>query len=226
MGRPTPASILLVVAAFAAFAAHESVLVLLGTRGSRAKRELGGHAVANGVGWTLLALAGGICGLWLGGEPVIRASLLPLGFAMVMTPVILMGYEKTLAGEIAAASTLAAASIPVAVAGGLALDHACLVWGMWVIAFTASTSAVRWVISVHKGRRANDGLGAAIIVTIAAAAFTTQSWIFLCASPYLMVSWFLIAWPPNTRHIKRVGWTLLVAGILTAAAAIVFVRTV
>lgn len=224
MGRPTPASFCLVVSAFAAFIAHESLLVLLGTRGTRAKREQRSRAVGNGVAWTLLALGGGIAGLWLGGEGVIRAALVPLGLALAMTPVILLGHEKTLVGEIAAAVTLAAATIPAGVAGGLTLHHALLVWGVWGLAFTASTSAVRWVISAHKGKRAHDGLVAAAIATSAAAALTTQSWIFLCASPYLLVSWALIARPPSTRHIKRVGWTLILPGILTASATIALVR--
>jgi hypothetical protein len=224
MGRPTLASICMVVAAFAAFFAHEPLLVLLGKRGTRAKREQRGRAIRNGLGWMGVALASGMGGLWLGGEPVIRASLVPLGFALAMTPVILRGYEKTLVGEIGAAAALTAAAIPVAVAVGLTLDRALLVWAAWVIAFTTSTSAVRWVISAHKGQRAHDGLVTAFIATSAAAALTTQSWIFLAASPYLLASWILIARPPSTRHIRRVGWTLIFSGVLTASAAIALVR--
>jgi len=224
MGRPVAASACLVVAAIALFVAHEPLLVMIGARGTRAKREHGSRALRHGLGWATVALASGLVGLWLGGEPVIRAALIPLGFAMVMTPIILRGSEKTLVGEIGAAVTLAAAATPVAVAGGLAFNPSLAVWGTWVVAFTANTAAVRWVISAHKDRRNRSSIGAAAIVTTAAVVLATQSAVFLAAFPNVLLSWVLIVKPPNPRHLKRVGWTLLVGGLLTAAIAITIIR--
>ena len=150
--------------------------------------------------------------------------MIPLVLALLMTPVVLSGREKTLAGEIAAAATLAAASIPVAVTVGLAYDHVLFVWGSWVLGFTVSTAAVRCVIAIQKGRPAGREVATAFTATLGAGALTTYSVILLSTFPYVLLGWILIAQPPHARHLRRVGWTLIIAGVLTASAAITFAR--
>jgi hypothetical protein len=214
----------LVCAAIALFVAHEPLLVVLGVRGAWAKSQHGSRALRTGFSWTGIALASGVGGLWLGGESVIRGSALPVALVLTLMPIVVRGAEKTLAGEVVAALALAAAALPVAVAGGLLLEKALAVWAVWGVAFATSTSAVHWVISAHKGRRNRPSLALAAVTTAVAVVLGTQSSLLLSALPMLLVSWVLVARPPHARHLKRIGWSLLVSGTLTATTSVALVR--
>ena len=224
LGRPTIASVCLVVAAVAVFFSHEALLVLIGKRGARVQREQGGRARRVGLGWVGLALASGGLGLWLGGKTVTTVAIIPLALAVPFTALVLRGREKSLIGELAAAATLTAASLPTIASVGLSFERSLIVWGAWAIGFAVSTCAVRWVIAAHKKRRAYVELFLGAVLTIAAALLMTRHAVLLASIPYLAGSWILIARPPSTRHLRRVGWTLIAAGVLTAGAVVLLVR--
>lgn len=225
LGRPTLASILLVIGAAAAFVAHEPLLVALGLRGARARREHGGRAARLGVGCAGLALAAGLGGWSLGGLGVIFASLLPLAFVVALLPLVVAGRERTTGGEVLAGAALAAASIPVAVAGGVSLGSAALVWGAWIVAFTASTAAVRLVIARHKtGARDRSLLAVTGAATAGLVALAAATPIGLAAAPMVLAGWWLIARPPHPRNLRRVGWTLVACSTATAVLAVAIGR--
>lgn len=226
MGSLSASALLLVVAAVVLFIAHESFLVLLGARGPRAKRDHGARAMRVGLGFGTLALAAGVTGLWLGGESVLLASGLPLALLLPVLFLAVRGSERTLVGEIVAAAALAGAALPVAVAGGVPLEPAALVWGMWVVASAVSIPGVRFVIASHKGGGGRAvGLLVAGLATLACGVSIGHSWIFASAVPMVVAGWVLVAWRPHPRHLKRVGWTLVVCSTLTATSVVVLVRS-
>lgn len=221
LGRPTLASGLLVVGAAAAFVAHEPLLVALGLRGARARREHGARAAQVGVGCAGLALGAGLGGWSFGGLGVIFASLLPLAFVVALLPLVVAGRERTTGGEVLAGAALAAASIPVAVAGGVSPASAALVWATWVVSFTASTAAVRLVIARHKtGTRDRTLLAVAGAATAGLVALAAATPIGLAAAPMVLAGWWLIARPPHPRNLRRVGWTLVACSTATAVLAV------
>lgn len=221
-GSPTLVSLLLVLAAVAAFVAHEPLLVLVGARGTRARRELGARASWVGLSLLAVALAMGGLGLQAGGKAVLVASALPLAFVVVLAPLIMRGREKSTLGELIAAGALAGASVPIGVAAGLAPEVAILAWSVWVIAFSASTAAVRWVIQRARSAGPVDHSLLAIVVsaTLGAVVLTAFNRLGLASTPMLAVSWWLLARPPHPRALRRVGWALVAGSLLTAAGLV------
>lgn len=223
MGRPTPASGLLVLASLALFLAHEPLLVALGLRGRRAARDHGARARIVGLAFATLAASAGTLGLGLAGAWL--AAVPPLLLVVALAPFVIRGREKTTAGEVVAAAALAAASLPVAVAGGIALPTALATWVTWAAAFAVSTAAVRWVIARHKtGAGPRSGLAVAAVATLATALLWLHGTVALAALPMVLAGWALIARPPHPRHLRRVGWTLVATSSLTAILVVTIVR--
>jgi hypothetical protein len=217
MGSPTAASAMLVVAATAAFAAHEPALVLAGLRGTRAQREAGDRATRLAVVCAAVAMVGAVGAAVLGGAVVVVASAVPVGLALALLPFIVDHEERSTAGEVLAGAALAAASIPVAVAGGVAIEVAIAAWGAWATAFTAATSAVRWIIARHRTGHGPPTLALLTIAsTIVALAMATVWTVALAAIPTIFLAWILVARPPSPRHLKRVGWSLVASTATTA----------
>lgn len=225
MGTPSLSAVLLCAAAVAVFAAHEPLVVVLGRRGARAQREHARSAVRALVVWTAVAIVCGATGMWIGDAGVRSATALPLSLMLVCVPFVVRGTEKTAAGELIAASTLAAAAIPVAVAGGLSPFTAHLMWAAWSVAFAVTVAAVRCVITNHKlGHGERMGLAIALASTAAFATLAAYATIVWTALPVVIAGWLLIVRPPHPRHLKRVGWTLVGSSALTAALAVAAVR--
>jgi choline-glycine betaine transporter len=65
LGGITVSALLLVIATVTVFLAHEPVLVLLGNRGGRAKRETSAPAGRRLAWLVVVGLAAGLVGLWL-----------------------------------------------------------------------------------------------------------------------------------------------------------------
>lgn len=219
MGSPTIASAALTVAAIATFVAHEPLLVLLGARGRRAREEDGRRAARVGAACGIAATAAGAAGLWLGGEEVVAAAAPPVALALLLAPFILLGREKTAAGEIVAAAALSGAALPVALAGGVPFGPALVAWSAWVIGFTAGTSTVRGVIKRHKqGARSATDVALLAIATALAFALLYFQRVGAAALPMIAASWIILALAPHPRHLKKLGWTLV--GSSTATLAI------
>jgi hypothetical protein len=221
LGRPSLASGSLALGASAAFVAHEPLLVALGLRGARARREHGARATQLALGCGALALACGACGWWLAGMSVVLASIPPLLLVAALLPLVVKGLERTTAGEVLAGAALSAAALPVAAAGGVSLALGAHVWAAWVVAFTASTSAVRLVIGRHKtGARDRSLVALSAAATIAAGALSVCSPVGLAAFPMVVAGWGLVARPPHPKDLRRVGWTLVACSSATAIVAI------
>lgn len=224
-GRPTGSAYLYAISAACAFLAHEPLLVLLGHRGSRARREDAGRASTR---LALLSAGALLCGglaLTSLGPPAYAAVLLLLGGALGLGPIIWRKQERTDWGESAAACALSACAIPVALSSGVSVQMALGAWGVWSFGLVLNVLSLR--AAGHKERRTR----------LCASWFTAPSLLFLAfcliagaslyvavaALPLVGAAFGLCVWPPHPRHFRRVGWLLMGScvstGLLLVCAA-------
>lgn len=221
-GRPGLTSVALVGATAALFFAHEPVVVLRGGRGPRARAEHGGAATRRLRLCLLVGLGLGAVALARAPRPVWEAAAVAAALGLATLGHLLARVEKTLIGELVASSTLAAASAPLAVAGGVPVVTAWWMWSAWALGFAAVTCAVRDVIARGKRRRTAAPLVVLPLTVAGAAALTaTHSRWPLCAAPLVAVALALVALPAAPRRLRQTGWLLMVASLATAAWLVV-----
>lgn len=221
-GRPRGAAALLVIATAATFVAHEPALVVLGLRGGRARREEGARATRMLSVLGFVAAACGLGGLALGGSVVAAAALVPIALGGVVAWLVKSGREKSTFGELVAATAMAAAALPIAIASGWTMAHALSAWSTWIVAFSAATLGVRGVIAHRKGTATRTSRIAAVLAPAAIATIGAASgvlaWSTVVAALPIFVSALILALaPPHPRALARVGWTLVVASLVTTA---------
>jgi hypothetical protein len=228
IGRPTPGAIALATAGVAAFLGHESLLIVLGQRGSRAARERGAEAR-----WTLLffgtlTIVAGIGAIvWL--NWLARWALtLPAVLTLQLAVAVFSGTERTYAGELLAAGTLSSLSVPVAIGAGVTPRSAFTIFVVFALNFTAATTAVHAIIgrAAHATRVSGRPVSAVlmliallVLVALVRVGFIQPigPW---AALPVSVVALSLVMRPPLPRQLRSVGWTLVAA---TATAAILLV---
>ena len=220
-GRPGPAALLLAASAWALFLAHEPALVLLGRRGERVRVEEHRRAVRRLAGLGGAGTALGAAGLLLSGPSVRWAALGVVLLACVFAAVVAAGRERTAGGELLAAMTLAAVGLPVGLAAGLSPPTAGRAWAVWSIGLAALVPPVR---SVGARRRATASavtrvlpavLGLGLGIGLQGSVLTSRE--LLALAPLLLGSAWIGLAPPDPRQLRRVGWTLVGAMLLTAA---------
>jgi YwiC-like protein len=225
-------SALIACAVVAAFLAHEPLLILLGGRGPRAKREDGRRArmwlavavaVVIVVGADVAALASRAFGVrgWL---------LLPLVPAVFVAAAVIARREKSALGEIAVALTFSLIAVPICVASGAPPDTALAVGVAFAIIFVAATLSVRAIVlKVRAGgnARASSSTRAALwtFAVASTAGLVTSAlrgilpWtVLLAVAPGLVAAMWLTSFPPPPARLRTVGWTLI--AISTAATLI------
>jgi hypothetical protein len=224
------APILLVVAIIAVFLAHEPLIVLIGGRGGRARREFATVArlrVATLLGLAVLSGAGG---WWLAGPTARAWSLLPLGLALLLAPLTLTRREKTLAGELLVASALSATLVPVAVAGGLGASIALIACAVWAVIFSLGTITVRAIIARAKksgGPSWNPyfaPLLCAVAMAIAIAIAIGTDLPALAAAavvPTALVALIFGVLGVHPRNLRRMGWSLVASNLAVLAALLI-----
>ena len=225
-GGPSWVGWLFTVAAVAAFASHEPLLVVLGRRGRRARSRGGSRALrllfaTVGIGSLAAALA-----LAFGSS---SARWGALWCAVLVVPVaaqIARDAERSLVGELLTASMLPALALPVALSGGVPGGTAVGVWLVWSLSFAAATCAERDTVAHFKRGRALylrlAPLAAVAIVVVSALALGLLGRMQIVAATPLLATLLAIALrPPHPRQLRRVGWILLVASAITAALLIV-----
>lgn len=227
-------AILTATAALAAFVAHEPLVVLLGGRGARARRERRSQAIA----W--LAVSGGIA-IVAGLAAVAWAPpntrwlfAIPLTLAAALAGLLLTGREKSTLGEITSAVAFASVSIPIIGVTASPLRG-------FVVAFTfaslfiVSTLGVRVVVLKTRGGgdpRAVRATRLQLVVALAViaigvpvAALSVSTGIAaLAVLPGVAVAATLAFHPPPARRLRTVGWTLLSTTAFLAVALVVALR--
>jgi hypothetical protein len=222
MGRLTGSALLFVCCAAAMFLGHESLLVLLGRRGARAKREDGPRAARGLALLAPVALAAGVTAWSIAPSGIGALPLLPLCMAAIVGALVAYRIERTTLGEIAVGAALSSAAMPVAYSAGVATGDAWTAWVAWIVAAAAGTCAVRSILPAQKkttGPRARVGL---IVVILLGAFAVATRWptAGLAFAPTVLLAILWIAVAPHPRQLRRVGWSLA-AGTLAASAILI-----
>lgn len=221
---PSVAGAAIAVASICAFLAHEPVVVLLGHRGPKARRTLARAAwIRTGILVSSAAAATTVaCAL----SPSLLAALVPVGLnAALVAGFVWRRNEKTLFGEVAAASALASAGFLVLVAAGAPWRAALTFWAVWVAGNAAATASVRTVIASFKG---NPERASGVVLAAATAAplalLAAGRLPMLAAVPMVIVAWAIVALKPHPRALRKVGWSLVAATTTTALLTVVLLR--
>jgi hypothetical protein len=230
----TTASLLISVAAVAAFLAHEPLLVLLGRRGARAKREEQRRAAAWFAMTGAAAAATGFVGAW-SLAPDTRWSLtLPVLPAGVAGVAIIAAREKSAAAEVAVASAFSLLAVPICLAANASLSTALAVGTAFALVFVVGTLAARAIVLDVRGggdpRAARSTRIAVVVLTgagsaalAATAAASVLPWTTLvAAAPGLIAGSWLAVRPPAPARLRLVGWTLVA---VSAAAALMLIAS-
>lgn len=229
MSKPTAAALALCVASVAVFFAHEPLLILLGRRGRRAHQEMGARATRRLL--FLGVLAGLHFAAWLALAPkgAIVALSIPTLLAFAVAVAIVRGVERTAVGELLASAALSGVAVPVALSSAVAPAVAWGAWGIWCVAFSATTFAVRTVIAhgrtpVPWPRRVAAPSLAAIAVAVPLFARVLPTFEAFAALPMLVASIGLTVAPPRPKALKRVGWTLVGASVAVTCVLVIGAR--
>lgn len=229
LGRPSFASVLLTISVVTVFLAHEPVLVLLGRRGGRAKRELSMTARLRLITLIALGLPAGALGLWLAPPQTRAAALVPFALGALLTPLIFSRLEKTAVGELLVALTLSATLIPVAVAGDVPIRVALAAATVWAVAFALGTITVRGIIA--RAKKSADPSWAPVLAPLFSAAAILLA-VYLAASgrtptlatlavvPTACVALVFGAVGIHPRNLRRMGWSLVASNLGVLAALI------
>lgn len=209
-GHPRIASFLLAAAPIAAFFAHEPVRVLLGHRGTKALRVDGARARTRAVLLIGLASIFAASGLALSREARLPAILLA-PVVLVMIAFAVRNQDRTTAGEAVAAIAMAGAGAPVAASAGA---DWWFIWLAWGVGFVTVTFAVRALTA--KEERERHVLTALVFACLALGALLRLE----VAAPLGLVALVLVLWRPAVKHVRRVGWGLMVASLATAVALV------
>lgn len=221
LGQPGLPAAGFALSAILFFLAYEPAAILLGLRGPRLRERL-----ASGAGRRLrwLAPAGllaGVLALATANRETRLLALVPSALALAILPLVLARRAKTLSGEMLVVATCASMHLPVGHASGLREAGLFGPAGLWFAVLGAATLAVHAIKARQEGRgrgvrlaagaSAVLGLGSTLALAVAAAEYR---WLGLAALvPMLAITAVNLARLP-ARHLKRVGWTLVVANLV------------
>jgi hypothetical protein len=202
LAAPSVAGGLLAIAACAAFLASEPLRVVIRKKRGAPRLALL-VAIAAVAGCAGLVLAPGVL-------PIAACVVVPAAGAIVLA---WRRVEHTLVGEIVAATALAGAAAPVAVAGGVPACVAAQLWAAWALGLACMVVAVHRVLSRRKRAaswRDHAIAGGLVAVTIA----TTQ---LPVAFPLAAMSAALAIAPPRANRLRAIGVALVVASVVAGA---------
>jgi hypothetical protein len=227
IGRPTLGAAALAAAGVGAFLAHESLLVVLGQRGSRAAREQAAEARRSLLVFGGLAIVAGAAAVALDPADTRWTLLVPAAAAVLFALVVFSGRERTFAGELVAAATLAAFALPVGLAAGASRLAAGTVPIVFALFFLMATTAVHAIIPRGRPPSIRRRVASALttITGVIALALASRADLVAAVAPWAVlpvgvVALVLVARPPVPRQLRVVGWTLVAA---TAATSILLV---
>jgi hypothetical protein len=229
MGGLSWAGIAFAALAVAGFLAHESVLVVLGARGERIRSKDAMHARSRLVRLGAAAVVATVVFATTAPPGAWHVALLSASLAVAVGGLLVARKTKSLPGELLVAGTFSSVHAVLAAAGGADARATFVPVAAWVVCFTLAT------LSVHalKYRFKRRGSGrwtvvvspilSGIVVLFAILGFGSLHPVGSVAAPVLpkaLAVLLLSALPANPRHLKRVGWTFVVADALTLVALI------
>jgi YwiC-like protein len=227
-----PSGLLTAASAVAAFVAHEPLVLLLGGRGVRARREQRRRATVWLAISAGLAVAAGFAALAAAPSHLRWLFAWPAGSASVLAVLLLAKRERTTLGEITAAVSFASVAIPICGLAAPSPVRGFVVTFAFASLFIAGTLGVRIVVlNTRAGgdpcalRATRVQLAVAIIligigITLAGRFDPGASVAALAIVPGLGVAGALALHPPPARRLRRVGWTMLSTTAFVAAAIV------
>jgi peptidoglycan/LPS O-acetylase OafA/YrhL len=239
-GAPTTPTWLLATGAIASFLANEPLLVLLGQRGNRAKREESDRAKRALLIFVLVALGAGVAGLFVSPAAVQYAVGLPLllGGGLVMLAV--QGLERSMVGEALAAATLSSTAIPLGLSARLGWTATLALALIWLLASLLGTAVVRLTVARAKAKNEGDrrrvrlkrGLlvSACVLVIIVGVAapygVRVGLWVLAAVLPVAVVVLGMAVLEPTTRRLRLMGWSLVAANLCSLIAVVTTLKII
>ena len=224
IGGFTSAGACFTLAVLSWFLVREPLAVLNGVRGRRLEASLG--APARRAAWALggLGALGAGLGMVLAPAPARLWALAPGACAVVLAPALLRGRPKSLGAELIVALALAGMVLPIGLAGRMDLTRALAAASVWAAGFVLATLAVHAIKA-----RVKPELGAAwavwatpvlalvVVVTgIGGAVMGRWPWpVGLAVVPTAGLVLAALWIGTHPRHLKRVGWSLVGANLVT-----------
>ncbi len=224
IGGINTGALLIFVAAVAGFLANEPLLVLWGNRGNRAK-QAHPHARRSALRRISVAIVCGSVALFLVDDVTrwfLAACLIlaSLGFSFAVG-----GKHRSLAGQLLGIIGLTLPSAAILTSAGIQWGEALEFWAAWVAASSAASVCVRVTIASIKPTttaadiRMHDALLVVALGSFAAGVlYGHRFWwallpMFVCAVALRIAR-------PHPRHLKRIGWALIFANVLSATLII------
>lgn len=219
-------TMLVAAAAVAAFLAYEPLLIVAGSRGKRI-RESTPAAVRVLTTRLMTAILCGAIAFWLG-DLVVRLGLIVcIGFAIAEFVASVNGHSRRLATQLLGITGLTLPSTVILTAGGVASVTASQFWLIWVAGRMATTASVRSAITRHKSSVSIQDARILDILLIIAFAICGIGlfWgeaIWTATLPLVLAGAVLRVASPHPRHLKQIGWSLVLVNI---ASGIVMIGT-
>jgi len=219
----------LALAFFLVFLLHEPLLVLLGHRGGRAREQFQQLARRQSLVLAVATVTVLACvAPWLSAK-ALGSILLPGAAAAGISVFVLLGKERTTAGELTAAAGLSACCVPIAVADGVRVASASVCWVIWAVVLMAATLAVRGVIARAKYGEEKlalwaVGLGAAGAALVAGMLpiLALPRILLWAVAPAVALPLVLLVLKPSPKYLRAIGWSAMavdfaIVGVLVAA---------
>jgi len=228
LGRPGLPAWGLATAAVGGFLAHEGLAVLFGRRGPRALREQGPAAFGSAGFFGGAGAVAGVAAFVRAPPDAQQAALVTLLLAAAAMAAARVGHERTAAGETLAAVALSSWSVPVALAGGVAPTVAATCGVAWALSFSAASLVVRAIIARTLRRAFGRQLAAGVV--LGAAPVPVALWLGrigavpagtgLALLPTCVLVVALAGLGLHARHLRRVGWSIVAAAVMTVLAMV------
>jgi len=211
-----------------AFLAHEPMLVLLGSRGQRARTEMARPARSRLLTMGPASLLLGATGLYLAPDSARWSAIAPAALALVVLVFVLKKQEKTLMGEATVAAAFSSALLPVALSSSVAWPQALLAALVWFASFLLGTVTVRATVAHFKtGDRKVTilplSLGAATALTavcfsgIIGLGSAAAGLGALAALPTALMAIVFAVKPLHPKRLRLLGWSLVAVQTTTLA---------
>lgn len=231
LARPGAAAWLFALAAALAFLAHEPALVLLGSRGARARADDGPLA------WRLLALMG-LPSLAAGAVAAALAPAVALrslaAVALLVAATVWLArrrLEMTTAGEVVVGATMASSLLPVALAAGAGHRASLTAFAAWTLSFAIAAVAVEAVLARGRTGEPDPGRRNALLAlglwaagAAGAALFSLPAALPLSLLPTTLFAVAVCRSRMGPDRLKHLGWSLVGSTLVTLLVLVVGLR--
>lgn len=212
---------LLAAATIVAFIANESLLVVLGHRGKRAREQSRQRAIRMLSVLVPAAVVMGGIAVVLADWPtrLLAAALLVPTAALVALGV--KRQQRTVLGELFALVSLAGAAVPVATAAGMPVGDALRILAAWIVGYACSVVCVHRVIERGRHRRSGADIALALLffgITCVAVWATRKSFAFSPAVPLALAASVVALIAPGPIRLRTIGFAMVGATTLSITA--------